>query len=157
MPDFGYAVGDFIAIVKLAWQLYDSCYKVIKHAPGEFLALCNELGALNIALTHVQNDLNRPESKLLQHGEDRLKNLKMMSENLNLTLLQLAKIVDKYKPVARKTTPATIWNKLRWTVEQSNIVNIRLKLTSHVATLNLIVSSIGKFVDITVPLRERYF
>jgi|SRR5579862_3627303 len=151
MPD---AIGDFMAIVKLAWQLYESCYKVIKHAPGEFLALCNELGALNIALTHVQNDLNRPESKLLQHGEHRLKSLKMMSENLNLTLLELAKIIDKYKPVAQKTTSATIWHKLRWTVEQRHIVNIRLKLTSHVAAMNLIVSSIGKFVESKVPPKE---
>jgi hypothetical protein len=146
MPDFGYAVGDFIAIVKLAWQLYDSCYKVIKDAPTEFLALCNELAALGMALTRVQNDLARPDSKLRQHGDDRLASLKLMGQSMNLTLQQLARIVDKYKPVVRKTTTTTLWNKLRWTVEQNNIINLRLKLTSHVASLNLIISSIGKFV-----------
>jgi hypothetical protein len=156
MPDFGYAVGDFIAIAKLAWQLYDSCYKVIKHAPGEFLALCSELAALNHALAHIQNDLNHPGLKIRQHGEDRLRNLKMMTENLNATLLQLAKIVEKYKPVAQKTTSTTIWNKLRWTVEQGNIVKIRLKLTSHVAALNLIVSSIGKFVGLYSQCMQRW-
>src|SRR5215471_661686 len=133
MPDFGYAIGDIIAISKLAWQLYDSCYKVIKDAPGEFLALCNELAALNLALTHIQNDLSHQESKILQHGDDRLKTLKMMTDNMKLTLLRLSKIVEKYKPVAQRTTTTTMWNKLRWTVEQSNIVKIRLKLTSHVA------------------------
>jgi hypothetical protein len=147
MPAFGYAVGDLVAAATLAWQLYDSCYKVIKHAPGEFLVLCNELAALNLALTHIQKDLNQPESKLLQHGEDRVKTLHLMTQNLNLTLLQLDKIVQKYKPVAQKTTATTIWSKIRWSIEQNNIVKIRLKLTGHVAALNLIVSSIGKFVD----------
>ncbi|KAF8244601.1 hypothetical protein K440DRAFT_604870 [Wilcoxina mikolae CBS 423.85] len=143
---FGFSISDFITVTQLALQLYDSCYKAVKEAPVEFLELCNELAALKFALDHIRTDLQRPESKIRSHGEDRFKSLKSITENLYVTLLQLAKLVDKYRHVARKTTTATLWTKIRWTTEQGNIAKLRSRLTTHVGALNLVVSSIGKFV-----------
>lgn len=124
---------------------------MVKEAPAESLELCNELAALKFALNRIYTDLQRPESKIVHHSEDRIKSLKLLTESLYLTLLQLAKLVDRYRPVVRKTTTATLWTKIRWTTEQRNIVKIRSKLISHVGALNLVVSIIGKFISSLAP------
>jgi hypothetical protein len=113
MATFGFSISDFITVTKLALQLYDSYHKVVKEAPAESLKLCNELAALKFALDRIHTGLQRPESKIAHHSEDRLKSLKLITESLYLTLLQLAKLIDRYKPVVRKTTTATLWTKIR--------------------------------------------
>jgi len=109
MATFGFSISDFITVTKLALQLYDSYHKFVKEAPAESLELCNELAALKFALDRIHTDLQRPESKIVHHSEDRIKSLKLLTESLYLTLLQLAKLVDRYRPVVRKTTTATLW------------------------------------------------
>jgi len=112
MATFRFSISDFITVTKLALQLYDSCYKVIKEAPAESLELCNELAALKFALDRIHTDLQRPKAKIVRPSENRLKSLKLLAESLYLTLLQLAKLVDRYRRVLRKTTATLDKNSL---------------------------------------------
>lgn len=68
---FNAAIGDVIAVGKLAWTLYRDCYQVARDAPQDFQLLVQEVSTMSNSLALLQEEVKDPESVIFQSGEER--------------------------------------------------------------------------------------
>jgi hypothetical protein len=82
---FGFGVGDFLTVSKLAFDLWRS----MKGAPGDFNEISRELGSFYIILHGLQDQIQDKASLLNRRGEDRKQELETLISNLDGTLQEL--------------------------------------------------------------------
>jgi hypothetical protein len=126
---FGFAIGDFIAVGQLAWTLYRDCYMVARGAPQEFQLLLKEIQTLSGSINILQEEIEDPNSTLVQAGEDRVRMVNEMISRVSITLKELQKVANKYKLLGSGSRRKQIWAKLSWSVESRSIDSLRSKVS----------------------------
>jgi hypothetical protein len=59
---FGVAIGDFVAVMNLAWRLHQDFYRVLQDCPQDIKDLSRDLATIYGVLKHIQEDLESEES-----------------------------------------------------------------------------------------------
>lgn len=135
---FGFSAGDFIAVGQLTWKVYKSC----KGAPGElgeFTELSRELSSLHMILHELEDEAKSPTSLLNRRGTGRKAELETLIGNLDEVLRQIGIIVERYHSLGRDQKKA--WDRVRFAGE--DLANLRGKLTFHIGTIELFISSLS--------------
>ncbi|XMA13413.1 hypothetical protein WAI453_006204 [Rhynchosporium graminicola] len=128
---FGFGVGDFLAVGKLAWAVYKSC----KDAPESFSNMSTEVLLLHAVLKEVEEALaDEPltESKKL--------NLATIGSGCHSVLSDLQILLTKYEsmgPQSRRT-----WDRMKW--GSNDVTGLRARLTSNTILLTtfLVISQV---------------
>ncbi|KEZ41303.1 hypothetical protein SAPIO_CDS7403 [Scedosporium apiospermum] len=136
---FGYSVGDFLAVLKLANQIR----KQFVQAPQQFQAISIELRSLTIVLqdAEVRSDtLSQEQAKRLCVV---LGNCKALLSELETTL---NKYTDLEKPIKGRALKR-FWKRLQW--EPDDIRDLRCRITAQISILNtfevqVIANSVAK-------------
>jgi len=120
---FGFAVGDFVAVGTLAWDVYKAC----KGSPDGFKNISMEVLSLHAVLKEAEETiLTRPLSA------SREARLKTISYGCTCVLEDLQKLIDRYESLGTKSKRT--WDRVGWGLE--NINELRSRLTSNVVLLN---------------------
>src|SRR5205809_7577049 len=92
---FGFGIGDFIAISTFAWKVYRSC----KGSCDEFKNISGEVVGLHIILLETKEFLAENRQTL---GADREAYLGTLGEGCRDVLMDLEKLLEKYKSLGSK-------------------------------------------------------
>jgi hypothetical protein len=135
---FGFGVGDFLAVGQLVLTLYNAC----EGAPEEFQALRRDLSSIHIVLSGLESQAKDPNSPLRLKCGDRKPEWVELKQNLESTLVELQKIVDKYNNMGKNA-----WLRVRLGLQDLN--NLRGKLALHLNAINtfngsLTLSAVGR-------------
>lgn len=130
---FGFGVGDFLAVSKLAWELYRYCYCVARGAPEDFQLLLQEITALSQSIQLLQEEAKDPNSTLVRSGEDRIRMVKEMLVRVEVTLQELKRHAGKYAKLgdAKRAKRKEFWDKFKWSVDASSLDSLRNKVYSR--------------------------
>ncbi|KAH7407613.1 ankyrin repeat-containing domain protein [Cadophora sp. MPI-SDFR-AT-0126] len=120
---FGFGVGDFIAVGKLAWSVYKSC----KDAPESFNNISAEVLSLHAVLKEVEEAL--VEEPLT---ESKQRSLTTISNGCQSVLEDLQALVVKYHSLGSKSRRT--WDRMKWGAK--DISELRARLTSNTMLLN---------------------
>ncbi|OAK98669.1 hypothetical protein IQ06DRAFT_22129 [Phaeosphaeriaceae sp. SRC1lsM3a] len=131
---FGFSVGDFIAVGKLAGEIISSL-QTVGGAKSEYQELIRELQSLQTALRYLDRlDDTKSPSKHVQ-------SIKCAALACTYPLESFFAKVKKYETSlglwSRSNTAKTAKHKLRWSFgEKGEIVRLRAYLTMHIETIN---------------------
>jgi len=127
---YGYGVGDFIAVSKLAWDVYNA----YKDAPEDFKNISDEIKSLHIIVDRHKNQF---QDKTLTSDEQA--QLREILQGCTNVLEDLDKLHIKYMRLgsAQGSTSQAI-DRIKWT--QENIAELRARLTSNTTLLNTFIS-----------------
>jgi hypothetical protein len=144
-----FSTQEFINLTNFLGRIQQSCSLVVHGAPSDFQALVGDLGTLFGVMTRIRDDLERDDSMLVRHGEQRLESLGKVSRALEETLRQLGNLMTQQRPDAMKdgTVVKRLWTSIkeRWTHRQSHdIAHIRVSLGLSQTSLQLLLASLGK-------------
>ena len=115
---FGYAVGDFIAVGTLAWNVYKSC----KEAPESFGNISFEVLSLHAVLKEAE------ETVFAQHlSPTQQERLKAVGDGCQHVLKDLDDLCQKYQSLG--TQSKRTWDRMKWGTE--DIAELRARLTSN--------------------------
>ena len=125
---FGFAVGDFLAVSKLALKVYN----IYKDAPNEFRSISDEVKSLHIIFEEHKGKFR--DTNLCSEDKERLRQVLQGCSNV---LKDLDKLMSQYK---RLGTPQGSWvmNILKW--DPGNVATLRARLTSNTSMLNTFVT-----------------
>jgi len=132
---FGFAIGDFVALGKLAWGLYKQC----KGASAEFAEICNEVLSIHTALRELEDEAQNEDSILNRAGKGRQKELNNIVQNCTQILRQLESLVTRYRSLG--TSQKKVWDRIKFGDEGIQV--IRNQLVLHTSTLTLFLTSLG--------------
>ena len=119
---FGYAVGDFIAVGTLAWNVYKSC----KEAPESFGNISFEVLSLHAVLKEAE------ETVFAQHlSPTQQERLKAVGDGCQHVLKDLDDLCQKYQSLG--TQSKRTWDRMKWGTE--DIAELRARLTSNTVLL----------------------
>ncbi|CAL8584768.1 hypothetical protein XPA_010354 [Xanthoria parietina] len=125
---FGFAVGDFIAVGTLAWNVY----KAAKDAPESFQKVHHDVLSLHAVLKEAGEIIFDPPL-----SPQRQQNLQTIADGCTSVLGDLQALVMRYEEMG--TQGKLTWKRLGWGSE--NIVEYRLRITSSVTMLNTFIST----------------
>jgi hypothetical protein len=138
---FGFSITDLKEVIKLAWNLHES----LKQCPQEIKDLSRDFATVHGVLNQIEHDLVAKNSAIRAHGEARLNLLNSLVLGLKLTMVELQKLVDKFRPIAADSKNLEqLWLKMKWTVGQKRVSRIRQDISYHVSSLTLLMTSMGK-------------
>ncbi|ERF69902.1 hypothetical protein EPUS_05446 [Endocarpon pusillum Z07020] len=132
---FGFAIGDFVALGRLAWGLYKQC----KGASAEFAEVCHEVLSIHTALRELEDEAQNEDSILNRAGKGRQKELNNILQNCTEVLGQLEMLVTRYRSLG--TSQRKVWDRIKFGDEGIQV--IRNKLVLHTSTLTLFLTSLG--------------
>jgi len=123
------SVGDFLAIAKLAWTVYNG----YKDAPGDFKNLSDEIKSLhNIVNSDILTAKFRDPSLTPKERQS----LREIFQGCSNVLKDLDNLLTKYNPPQGSSLRAL--DRARW--GQEDIVGLRARLTSNTTLLNTFVA-----------------
>lgn len=134
-----FGVTDILAVTKLAWDLYNKCFLVVREAPDEFRNLVNELDSLQSVL----DEINSEKSFMENLGENRKESLERCLSGCFETLHRLQKLVIKYQDLG-SAHGLNFWKKIQWVTEQREIADLKARIMAHTCSISLYMTSIGK-------------
>jgi|SRR6266480_4177872 len=143
---FGFSPSDVVAVARLAWDLY----KVLKDCPEDVEKISKDLATVYGILNHIKEDLDASESAIKAHGEHRIRLLETMVRDLNKTLNEVNKMVERYRHLSRADGKNTvnkkdqIWVKVKWVVGQKKIKRVHQDISLHISRFGLLMTSMGK-------------
>ncbi|KAF8422444.1 hypothetical protein EV426DRAFT_670526 [Tirmania nivea] len=132
---FGFGVGNFIAVSKLALRVYTA----YKSAPDDFRNIFDEINSLhnvvNIAQSQFEGSNPDPENQ---------KKLKEVLQGCKNVLKDLDELHVKYGAMASNASQGGLAvgravDRVKW--GQENIIELRARLTSNTTLLNTFISS----------------
>ncbi|KAJ5747465.1 uncharacterized protein N7511_009161 [Penicillium nucicola] len=128
---FGFGVGDFLAVIKLASKVR----KNLIDAPVQFQAISDEVRNLSILLQDVDIDLSRTD--LTSTQQTKLQGIVKSSHDV---LIDLETIISRYKHLdtidgTKRSAAKRVWGRLTW--EPSEIQELRSRISSNIGLLNL--------------------
>jgi Hsp70 protein len=132
---FGFAIGDIVALGRLAWGLYKQC----KGASAEFAEICNEVLSIYTALRELKDEAENEDSILNRAGKGRQKELNNIVQNCTQVLRQLESLVTRYQSLG--TSRKKVWDRIKFGDEGIKV--IRNQLVLHTSTLTLFLTSLG--------------
>ena len=124
------ALGDIIAVGKLAFTLYRQCYLVARGAPQDFQSLLADLTMLQSSIKLLEVEVSNKDSVLVRSGEDRLRMMQEMMKRVEATLLELEKFATKYAKLLDTSRSKTrkVWDRIKWSSELADIDGLRNKV-----------------------------
>src|SRR6266536_4679523 len=145
---FGFGVGDFVAVASLAHQLYNDVDLVARGAPEELQLLNSEIGVLALSIDLLIQEVKDENSTLVRAGESRKRMLEEVMKAVNATLKDLEAFAKKYDFVGPtvKGKGRRIWDRVKFATEMKSVDALRAKITRHNTTMNLLLTSAGKYV-----------
>ena len=132
---FGFSVGDFVSLGKLAWNLYKEC----KAASAQFQEIQNEVISLRTAIQELQDEAENNDSILNRAGIGRKKELDVIMRNCAEVLRELQQLLTRYKSLGTKQKRT--WDRIKFGSE--DVQEIRDKLMFHTSALTLFLTSLG--------------
>ena len=121
---FGYGVGDFIAISKLAATVYTA----YKEAPNDYKNIAEEVkslqGVINKAAKHFKSTTLSSDDR--RDGQEALKSCQSVLEDLN-------SLIEKYRSLA-STNKRLVFKRVKLGTE--DIATLRARLTSNATLLS---------------------
>ena len=132
---FGFAVGDFIALGNLAWNVYKEC----KSASAEFQEARNEVISLHTAIRELQDEAENKDSILNRAGLGRKQELDNLMRNCSDVLNELEQLLTRYRSLGTKHKRT--WDRVKFGSE--GLQEIRSKLMFHTSALTLFLTSLG--------------
>lgn len=121
--NFGYSVGDFLAVGQLCWKVYKKC----KDSPGNYAELSTEVGALHNVLKETEELLSQQGLTAEQGGK-----LTTCRQGCDEVLKDLDGLLDKYENMGTKAQRAI----KRVGFGMQDMDAIRLRLISNVSMLD---------------------
>lgn len=79
----------------------------------------------------LEGDITDPNSALRQAGDDRVRTLNEMVRGIEDTLKKLEKVAKKYDILGSSSKRRQLWAKLKWSIDFSDIDNLRNKVRSR--------------------------
>lgn len=121
--NFGFSVGDFLAVGQLCWKVYKKC----KDSPGNYTELSSEVGALH-------NVIKETEELLSQQGLTTGQTVKLTTcrQGCEDVLKDLDKLLVKYESLG--TNSRRTFDRMGFGMQDMN--GIRLRLISNVTMLD---------------------
>ena len=127
---YGYGVSDFLAVSKLAWDVY-SAYK---DAPEDFRNISDEIKSLHII---VDRHKDKFQDRTLTSGEQI--QIREILQGCTNVLGDLDKLHTKYMRLgSAQGSSSQVIDRLKWT--QENIAELRARLTSNTTLLNAFIA-----------------
>jgi len=174
---FGFSVGDILLACQLSYKLYGTLNAGRKGASSSYAELSDALFGLRCALDHLSHYATKILSPpvLPDCNTSRLhQNLDTLIRNCAATLTSLQEILDKYadnvpnasatdvpmapgmigKRQALKRTAAVTISRVKWTMEEKTLLEIRSKLQSHTAAIDLVINT---FLWYTLRITSKKF
>jgi hypothetical protein len=142
---FGYAIGDFVLLTQLAWDVVQNSRK----ACGAHDELTSEATSLHIVLRRLEIEVSKPNSILTRSddGTDRREELAQLSEDCRRVLRTLDGILKKYNALSEEKRSVTkLWKKVQFgNGEMLDLAELRLKIATSTSALTLFLNllSIG--------------
>jgi len=127
---YGYGVGDFIAVSKLAWNVYTA----YQDAPEDFRNISDEIKSLHIIVDrHKDNFQNKALS-----SDDKTQ-LREILKGCTNVLWDLEKLHTKYMRLgSARGSSSQVMDRIKWA--QENIAEFRARLTSNTTLLNTFIA-----------------
>jgi len=127
---FGISVGDFFAVGGLAWRLYHDCFLVAKGAPHEFRLLVDELKTLHATMKLFEDEFNDPTSVLVLAGEEQLRMVQNLLEQVKHVLKGLQEVYIKHRKLGNvsRTAVKRGWDQFKWAVGAKDVDGLRNKV-----------------------------
>lgn len=121
--NFGFSIGDIIALSALAWR----CYKCCRDSSDEFQRISGEVSNLKAVLDETKEAVeeNQPLSPT------REQRLRSAIEECGKALKDLEKILGSYESMS--TQNQRVWDRLNFGLK--DIAELRIRLISHTTTL----------------------
>ena len=127
---FGFGVGDFLAVSKLAWDVYTA----YKDAPEGFRNSSDEIKSLHII---VDRNKNKFQDKALNSDEQ--VQLREILQGCTNVLGDLDKLHTKYMSLgSAQGSSSQAIDRIKWS--QENISELRARLTSNTMLLNTFIA-----------------
>jgi hypothetical protein len=150
------SVGDVIALSKLAITLGRAFTKGRRSAPEEFREVESQLYSLSAALDSITSLITE-----LPAGTDASDSLSHAIQSCRRTLTHLESVVTKYGVLKKDSEPIaggsrfrrwneilkTGWKSIVWTTEGGDLAALRINLTVHMNSLDLLLGVMVKYVN----------
>ena len=126
---FGYGIGDFLAVSRLAWDVYIA----FKDAPEDFRNISDEIKSLHII---VDRNKNKFQDKTLNSDEQG--QLREILQGCTNVLGDLDKLHIKYMSLGSAQGSSRVIDHIKWS--QENIAELRARLTSNTMLLTTFIA-----------------
>ncbi|CAG8373201.1 unnamed protein product [Penicillium salamii] len=141
---FGFGVGDFLAVLKLA----NTIRKQFKDAPSQFKSISDDVKLLSNVLRDIEDD--DPNETLKDPQKDQLNDI---SRSCTGILSELHAIINKHQSLDKSAQPSIkkvgdrVWKRFNW--DQKEISDFRQRLSTNIDSFNLFLTHVTKQVAIT--------
>ncbi|CAG7937923.1 unnamed protein product [Penicillium salamii] len=135
---FGFGVGDFLAILKLA----NTVRKQFKDAPGQFKSISDDVKLLSNVLRDIEDD--DPSENLKEAQKDQLNEI---SRSCTGILSELHAIINKHQSLDKSAQPSIkkvgdrVWKRFNW--DQKEISDFRQRLSTNIDSFNLFLTHVA--------------
>ena len=137
---FGYAIGDFVLLTQLAWDVVQNSRK----ACGAHDELTSEVTSLHIVLRRLEVEVSKPNSILTKSDDslDRREELAQLSEDCKRVLKVLEGILKKYNALSEeKRSVMKLWKKVQFgNGEMLDLAELRIKIATSTSALTLFLN-----------------
>lgn len=123
---FGCSAGDFVALGRLAWNIYKTC----KDAPEGFKNVSQEVLSLHAVLKEVEDTYSDVTLSAAQQSR-----LRIIGDGCHAVLEDLQCKLDKYHSLGTKSKRT--WDRLGWGSE--DVMELRSRLTSNTVLLTTFI------------------
>jgi len=116
LPLWGWAVGDFVAIINLAWQTYHRC----QEAGGEYRSFADLAYTLRNVLKTVKREFQRSGSRLTRRRSDTLPLAETITDCEDILLI-VRGILEKYngfnpRSARSRSRLRRTWDQVRFSI-----------------------------------------
>jgi len=126
--NFGFAVGDFIAVGQLAFELY----RAYASAPGEYRSLSTDLDVFRGVVSQFELDVQIPTSPLNRCNSEQKLQLVMILGRSNSILKGLGNIRDQFQSFQ---SHPSVWDRLRFPSAKVRVLQANLHLQTSAMKL----------------------
>ncbi|MCJ1405014.1 hypothetical protein MMC11_008240 [Xylographa trunciseda] len=140
---FGFSIGDFIALGRIARELYRDIYLVARGAPEELQSLMTEIGALSQSIDFLVDEIKDPESILVSAGESRRQTVNDMMRAIKLTLDDMEKLAAKHRLINKSAQRSKLkrgWDKVKWASDLPSVNSLRSRILYQNGILSLLLT-----------------
>ena len=134
---FGFGLGDFIAVSKIAKGVYEAC----KDGPREYREISREAKAIRYAINSLSSDAQDPHSLLNTKGVKRKPELIEIIENCETTMQEVQAMIDRHSSLKDDQGKLIrVWDAYK--VGSSDLDSLRGKLTFYTSIISMFLLSL---------------
>jgi hypothetical protein len=131
---FGFSVSDVISLIQITSKVSHGW----KNACGEYSSITADLAVLRLLLRRIEQEVTSPTSVFTNNSED-LNDWTVLSNDCAASVLDLGKVIDKYKSLS--TSRRRNWDRIR--LGCTDLHDMQEKLVKRTSRLSAYVSILG--------------